>query len=189
MGVRSFIAVECDNINILTKINEVQKRLEATGAKLKLVETQNIHMTIKFLGDLEDHQVPLVSEIVRGIEFQPFSFMVDGVGVFPNLRRPTTIWVGVSEGGEELGDIFNRVQSELAGLGFKRERRKFHPHLTVARVRGGRKKVRLVEELDFLKNYEFGLVKVDRITLKKSVLTRKGPIYSTLAESKSPVDI
>ena len=189
MGVRSFVAVECHDRHLHSRFDEAQGRLKVTGANMKLVEIENIHITLKFLGDIEDHQVDEVSQVIRDITFKPFEFTVEGVGVFPNLKRPTTIWAGISSGVGELADLFNKVNDGLAKLGFEKDRRRFHPHLTVARVRSGQNKDRLVDELVGLEEMGFGKVQVDRIYLKKSVLTSKGPIYSTLAESKPSVDI
>ncbi len=156
---------------------------------MKLVEIENIHITLKFLGDIEDHQVDEVSQVIRDITFEPFEFTVEGVGVFPTLKRPTTIWAGISSGVGELADLFNKVNDGLAKLGFEKDRRRFHPHLTIVRVRSWQNRDKLVDELVGMEEMEFGKVQVDRIYLKKSVLTPKGPIYSTLAESKPSVDI
>ncbi len=188
MGTRSFVAVECHGV-LHSRFQEAQGLLKATGASIKLVEAENIHITLKFLGDIKDHQVGEVSEVIRGITFEPFEFTVEGVGVFPNLKRPKTIWAGISTGVGELANLFNEVNSGLAKLGFEKDRRKFHPHLTIARVRGGQKRDKLVDALLGMEEMEFGEVNVDRIYLKKSVLTQRGPIYSTLAESKPSADI
>jgi len=188
MGTRSFVAVECLGI-LYSRFEEAQGRLKATGASVKLVEVENIHITLKFLGDIEDHQVEEVSNVIEGITFEPFEFTVEGVGVFPNLKRPKTIWAGITSGVGELAHIFNEVNEGLAKLGFEKERRRFHPHLTIARVRSGQNRDKLVDELIALEEMEIGKVKVDRIYLKKSVLTSKGPIYSNLAESKISADI
>ena len=188
MGIRSFVAVDCDGL-LLPKFVEVQGRLSSTGAKMKLVEPENIHLTVKFLGDIEDSQVDEISQVIEGISFEPFEFRVEGVGVFPNLRRPATIWAGITEGVGELAEVFGKVNDGLARLGFEKDRRRFQPHLTIARIRGGENRDRLVEELMDLEDFEFGVVRVDRVSLKKSVLTRSGPIYTTLTESRTATDI
>jgi 2'-5' RNA ligase len=189
MGLRSFVAVECHDGSLHARFEEAQGLIKATGASIKLVEVENIHITLKFLGDIEDHQVEEVSRVISNITFKPFEFTVEGVGVFPNLKRPTTIWAGISSGVGELANLFNLVNGVLAKLGFEKDRRRFHPHLTIARVRRGQNRDKLVDALLGLEEMEFGQVKVDRIYLKKSVLTSKGPIYSTLTESKRSADI
>ncbi len=189
MGIRSFVAVECTDSVIISRFEEVQGRLKSTGARLKLVEPENMHLTVKFLGDVEDAMIEEVSRVIEETSFSPFNFGIEGVGVFPNLRRPATIWAGVTEGVGEVAEIFGKVNEGLARLGFEKERRRFHPHLTIARVKGGESRDRLVEELVDLENYEFGTINVERIALKKSVLTPSGPIYTTLAESTPPEGI
>lgn len=189
MGIRSFVAVECTNSGVSAGFDSIQGLLRSTGARIKLVEPENIHLTVKFLGDLEEPQIQEVSRVIEEISFDPFKFTVQGVGVFPNIRRPATIWAGITEGISELVEVFGLVNEGLDKLGFERDRRRFQPHLTIARVRGGENRDKLVERLLEVEDYMFGSVKVDRVTLKKSVLTRSGPIYSTLTESRLPTDI
>ncbi len=182
--VRCFVAVECGNPGIINGIRQVQGILESTGADLKSVEPENLHLTLKFLGEIQQPKVDEVAEIVEGISFESFSFKVEEVGVFPNLRRPSTIWAGITDGVADLSMVFEELDQKLSGLGFERERRRFHPHLTICRVRSGKNRDQLVDELVRLENMEFGVVDVDRIVLKKSVLTSSGPIYTSLAESR-----
>jgi 2'-5' RNA ligase len=189
MGTRCFIAVECNNAEIIKRVRDVQDGLTATGGTLKHVEPENIHLTLKFLGEIKKPQLDSVSETVSEIKFNEFNMFVENVGVFPNLRRPSTIWAGISEGVTELTRIFREVDNKLSKLGFERERRRFHPHITISRVRSGKNRDRLVEELMRISDYRFGEDKVDKISLKKSVLTPNGPIYTTLAESLKPLDI
>lgn len=189
MGIRTFVAVEYHDEYLHSRFEGAQGRLKETGASIKLVDVENIHITLKFLGDIEDYQVEEVSQVIRDITFEPFEFTVEGVGVFPNLKRPKTIWAGISSGVDELVNLFNVVNGGLAKLGFERENRRFHPHLTIARVRGGQNRDSLVDALLGLEEMEFGKVQVDRIYLKKSVLTPRGPIYSMLAESTLSADI
>ena len=165
-------------------IKQIQESLAFTGANLKPVETENIHLTLKFLGEIPQHKVDEVADLVKEISFEPFEFMVEEVGVFPNLRRPRTIWAGITIGVSNVTKVFEELDEKLGKLGFERERRKFHPHLTICRVRSGKNRDQLVGELLRLANQEFGMIGVDRIVLKKSVLTPSGPIYTSLAESR-----
>ena len=162
----------------------MQEALASTGANLKPVERENIHLTLKFLGEIPQHKVDEVADVVKEISFEPFDFKVKEVGVFPNHRRPATIWAGISEGVLEVTKVFEDLDIKLSKHGFERERRKFHPHLTIGRVRSGKNKDQLVEELMRLETKEFGVIIADRVVLKKSVLTPSGPVYTTLAESR-----
>jgi 2'-5' RNA ligase len=181
--VRCFVAIECSNPDVVKGIRDVQNVLESTGAKLKSVEPENIHLTLKFLGEIDQSKVDEVAEVVEGMSFDAFSFKVEEVGVFPNLGRPATIWAGITDGVSDLAMVFEELDDRLSKLGFERERRRFQPHLTICRVKSGANKGQLVDELLRVKDTVFGEVAVDRVVLKKSVLTPSGPIYSTLAES------
>ena len=182
--VRCFIAVECQDKEVVEGIRRVQGALESTGAHMKHVEPENIHLTLKFLGEIPQHQVDEIAEIIKDISFEPFIFKIEEVGVFPNLKRPATIWAGITDGVSDLAAVHKEVDSKMAKLGFERERRQFQPHLTISRVKSGRNRDQLVEELLAVKDTVFGEVKAGYIALKKSVLTPHGPIYTTLAESK-----
>ena len=120
------------------------------------------------------------------MRFEPFRMALADTGAFPNLRRPKVIWAGVSEGVDELAEIFRELETGFVGLGFKREGRRFSPHITIARVRSGRNREALVEEVLRLREMDYGGFEVRSVKLKRSVLTPRGPVYSTLAESGLP---
>jgi 2'-5' RNA ligase len=183
MSVRCFVAVECGGDELTAKFTAVRRVLEATSADIKFVEPENIHFTLKFLGEIEPSLVEQVSRVVKETGFQPFSTRIEEVGVFPNLRRPRVVWAGITDGVSQLAEVWKDVDVKLSRLGFERERRGFSPHITIGRVRSGSNRDRLVEGLSTLSDYVFGDLHVDRIVLKKSTLTPRGPIYTTLAES------
>lgn len=185
MGVRCFIAVDVEEPSVLDGLGRLQAGLEGTGADLKCVERENIHLTLRFLGDVREGLLGELKNLVTGLSFEPFKMVLEGVGAFPNLRRPRVIWVGVTEGVSELTGIFNRLESGLVGLGFKPEGRGLSSHITLARVRSGKNRDRLVEQVRTHGDESFGAFEVRHIRLKKSVLTPRGPIYSTIAESKA----
>jgi len=178
---RTFIAIDIDE-EVRKKIVSAQGQLEATGADLKLVEPPNIHVTMKFLGDIPDDKI---GEIFRALErsvvgVSKFDIRVRGIGVFPNLNYIRVIWAGVDEGKDELTDLEKKIDRELQPVGFRPERG-FVPHLTIARVRTARQKERLASFVKQMSDVDFGVTRVFAVELKQSTLTRKGPIYSTLA--------
>jgi 2'-5' RNA ligase len=183
MGIRSFIAVECNNATVVSNVSRIQRDISAVRADIKFVEPENLHLTLKFLGDVKEEIIDDVVGVVKRISFEPFKITVEGVGVFPNLRRPQTIWAGITNGVTYLAQVFENLDDGLSGLGFEKERRRFSPHLTLGRVRSGRNRENLVEALKEAANEKFGEVDVDKIIVKKSVLTPKGPVYSNIAES------
>jgi 2'-5' RNA ligase len=181
--LRCFIAVEVADTRVLGSLLELGKALTATGATVKLVEAQNIHATLRFLGNVSRSRVEEVGKLLGEVEFYPFDVELKGVGVFPNLRRVNVVWVGIERGDAELFNVFNQLEAKLKEIGFKPDRRGFSPHITVARVSSGRSREALVDVVSKWSDREFGVFGVDAIQLKKSVLTPRGPIYSTLHEA------
>ncbi len=182
--IRSFVAFDIADEKILKRISDAQAKLVETGADLKLVEPKNIHATLRFLGEIPPIMVSKVYEEIKKVSFKPFDFELRGLGVFPNLKRVDVVWIGIVKGVDELTAIFNQLEPEIRKLGFAPERRGFSPHLTIARVKSGRNKTELTQQIMNMKDYEFGVVRADSLKLKKSVLTPQGPIYSTIYEGK-----
>jgi len=180
--IRCFIAFDINDEAILTRLSEAQKQLVKTGADLKLVEVKNIHVTLRFLGEITPQLVDLVYEEMKMVKFPLFDIELRGLGVFPNLRHPNVVWVGIKKGAEELGGIFAQFEPRLRMLRFQPDTKGFSPHITIARVKSGRNKTELATQITQMENLEFGIMKADALRLKKSILTPKGPIYSTLYE-------
>lgn len=180
--IRSFIAFDIDNESVIKQFSEAQTTLVNTGADLKLVKPQNIHMTMRFLGNISPPMVDSIHEEMKKISFAPFDVEIKGLGVFPKLKYARVIWAGIRKGADELTNVFNQLEPLLRKLGFKPDSKGFSPHLTIARVKTGRNKAELIQRIQELADYEFGIVRADCLRLKKSVLTPKGPIYSTLRE-------
>ncbi len=180
--IRTFIAFDINNPAVLQKFTEAQDSLTRTGADLKLVAPRNIHMTIRFLGDISATRIDSVHESMKKTDFSAFTCQIHGLGVFPHLGHPRVVWAGISKGSEELTRIANQLETELRQLGFRPDPKGFSPHLTLARVRTGRNKAELARCIQEMEDYEFGVVKADCLRLKKSLLTPQGPIYSTLRE-------
>lgn len=181
-AIRSFIAFDIESANVLERITQMQGRLMETGADLKLVEPKNIHITLRFLGNITPNMVDKIFEGMRKVQFVPFDVKIQGVGAFPDLRYPRVVWAGIREGANQLRGIFSQLESYLRSLGFNPDPKGFSPHLTIARVKSGRNKAALVKFLMENVNYEFGVVRAECLRLKRSDLTPKGPIYSTLRE-------
>jgi len=178
---RAFVAIDISE-EVRQKLVEVQRGLAASGAQLKLVEPQNIHVTVKFLGEVPERRIGEIAEALRRAAegVRGFDMRVGGIGVFPNLRYVRVVWAGVVDGREEAVALIRRVDGELQRLGFAPER-EFVPHLTLARVKSAAAKERLVEAIKGMAGMEFGVTRAQALELKQSTLTSKGPIYSTLA--------
>ena len=180
--IRSFLAFDINNEQVLQRFKEVQTKLAQTGADLKLVAPQNIHITMRFLGDITPSMADKVHEAMKQVAFSAFDCNIHGTGAFPDLRYPRVVWAGIKEGADELRSVFDQLEPSLISLGFRPDNKGFSPHLTLARVRSSRNKAELAQIIKELVDYDFGVVHADCFRVKKSVLTPKGPIYSTLKE-------
>jgi 2'-5' RNA ligase len=180
--IRSFIAFDLNNESVLQRLKEVQDALRKTGSDLKIVDPQNIHITMRFLGDIKPAIVDQVHEAMKKVSFTAVNCEIRGLGVFPDLRYPRVVWAGIRKGANELRNVFEQLEPNLQQLGFRPDPKGFSPHLTLARVKTGRNKAELAHCVQDLADYDFGVVRADCLQLKRSVLTPKGPIYSTLKE-------
>jgi 2'-5' RNA ligase len=180
--IRSFIAFDIQNENLTNRIAATQKLLMQTNADLKLVEPKNIHITVRFLGAINPEMVDKVYETMKKVKFVPFNVQLQGLGVFPTINYPKVVWAGITLGAPQLQSIFEQLEPMLHDLGFAPEPEGFNPHLTIARVRSGTNKQRLVDFVDRHREYEFGNIKANCLRLKKSQLSPLGPTYTTLKE-------
>ena len=152
--------------------------------RMKKVEPENIHLTLKFLGEVEEGRVERVAAALDPLKkFSGFKVSLRGVGVFPKPEYVKVVWVGVGEGSEKVLKLHAGVEAALEPLKFKREK-KFHPHFTLARVKGVEDKAGLQEYLDSHTETDFGSFTAEKIILMKSELTPQGPTYSPVREIK-----
>ncbi len=180
--VRSFISIDLEDRQILSRIASILSSLQSLGGDLKPVERENIHLTLKFLGNVPGPRLGEVKSSLQQVIFSAFTAEIKGAGAFPNLNHMNVVWVGVNEGWSQVEQIYEQVEKLLSGLGFRREHRPFSPHITIARVRSGRKRDEVARFLQRLTEESFGTITVDKIRLKQSILSSSGPKYSTLLE-------
>ncbi|MFQ5892588.1 MAG: RNA 2',3'-cyclic phosphodiesterase, partial [Candidatus Methanofastidiosia archaeon] len=160
------------------RILKIQNELKFE--KMKIVKPQNLHVTLKFLGEIDEEKTEKVLEVLRDTskEFSPFKASLKKLGVFRNLNYIRVLWIGIDN---EMEELQKRIDERLSLLGFKREK-KIMPHLTLARVKYLKDKKAFLERFRELENVEVGEVEVKSVKLKKSILTSKGPIYSDVEE-------
>jgi 2'-5' RNA ligase len=183
--IRTFVAVEIGSA-IRDCAAELIDEFRAAGADVKWVEPQNLHITLKFLGDVDSREIHHVCQAVQGAvaEVAPFEFEVRGAGAFPNAKRPRTVWLGVGEGHEELVDLNRRVEKPLEKLGYRREARRYQPHLTIGRARrGGPGVVELGNLIREHADFDLGRTTVSQVVVFSSQLDRSGPTYEALARA------
>lgn len=179
---RMFIAIPIPG-EVTSRIREVELELGRSLSGVKWVEPENLHITLKFLGNVPSNRVEEIAEGLRRAArgLPSFKIGLTGIGCFPPGGNPRVIWVGIREGGGELRRFSSRVEEEMEGIGFPREKRQFVPHLTLGRARDGFQDPRGV--LGTYQTVEFGSFMTRSIRLMRSRLTRSGPIYSLLAEA------
>ena len=183
--VRSFIAFDLDEPDILTKIGEIQKELTQTEARIRVVPLENLHITMSFLGEIPMSIIDNVTVELLQVDFTRFKISLQRLGAFPSLRRINVIWIGIDEGREKLEEIFQLLRPRLRKAGVEKIGQRFSPHITIARVKSRRNIDQLSKTISSLRNVYLGEAVLNTLKLKKSVLTPKGPIYSTIIEKKS----
>ncbi|MCX8187534.1 MAG: RNA 2',3'-cyclic phosphodiesterase [Nitrososphaeria archaeon] len=182
---RTFIAVDFDDPQIVSRAQEAQRKLMESGIVMKPVEPENLHITLWFLGELDPHRLKLILDNVKEVRFRPFKLEVKGVGYFPGGSRINVIWLGIEDPSNGLKTILDQLLERLTRLGFRYEERGFTPHLTIGRVKYVKDKQAALKALNEFKELYFGEQSVEAFRVKKSVLTQRGPIYSDLTVVKA----
>ena len=186
--MRCFIAIDVEE-KIRKALGDVQKQLiaktEVRKGEVKWVKPDNIHLTLKFMADINDEQVAEVSEIAKQVASVHNSFDIDveSVGTFGG-RRIKVVWVGIGKGTDELKALQKDLEDQLAGAGFPTEEREFSAHLTLCRVVCQRAGFKLVETAKEFEHFKLGSVHADALCFYQSQLTPQGPIYTLLDSYK-----
>jgi 2'-5' RNA ligase len=182
--IRAFIAVELPSF-LKEELGRIESILKAGNTTpVKWVDFESIHLTLKFLGDIESSRV---GEIIEGIKnacvgISPFELKIKGLGVFPNPARTRIAWVGLADATDELSLLQRNIESEMEKLEYERETRKFSPHLTLARVRDQA----TPDERERFGNlvtataFSSERITVNSVSLMKSHLTKQGALYTRL---------
>ncbi len=176
--MRLFIAVGIPG-DIRRKLASAQKRIGDGGGKIKWVEEENLHVTLKFLGEVEEGKVIGIKEALKSVKHDPFRCEVKGFGAFPNEEHIKVLWAGV-EPGRAFMNLHEGIDNALEPFGFGKDMR-FHPHITLGRVRLVRDRENLRSAVDGMKSQNFGGFGVSAFRLKKSTLTPQGPVYDDVA--------
>jgi 2'-5' RNA ligase len=184
--LRTFIAVPLGKV-IQDRCAVLQEELGRAGADLKWVEYENLHVSLLFLGEVDERDVLDVcratTDACKG--HAPFVLTVEGVGCFPNPRRPRVVWTGLSEGGPEVIALHDALEPPLLDLGcYRREDRQYTPHVTLGRVKGEHGTDCLAAALARHADWHGGTIDVREVHVLSSQLTPKGPIYAVLSRAR-----
>lgn len=185
--VRSFIAILLDD-QVRAAIAAELDRLKPLARSVSWVAPQNLHLTLKFLGELQAEELEVAKEgLAEGVSrAEPFRLTFHGLGAFPGLARPRVIWVGVAQGARECQVVQARVEEALGSRGVPREARPYTPHLTIGRVRDARGLTRLQQAIAQDARRGFGEVSVSSISLMRSELHPAGARYTELYTASFP---
>lgn len=180
--VRTFIAIEPGE-PIQAAGEELAHRFSKSVDGVRWVQKDNIHLTLKFLGDVEDRELHSVCKAAANVakKVKHFSLAAKSVGAFPSNEKPSTIWIGATDKDQKLNQLHSSLEDALADIGFPVERRPFKGHLTLGRARSSRGgNPALSELIEQYADHEFGVIAVKELVVFSSELSRTGPTYTTI---------
>ncbi|MDH4129272.1 MAG: RNA 2',3'-cyclic phosphodiesterase [Spirochaetota bacterium] len=176
--MRLFIAIHL-NKPILKKIEELILPLANQYKDLKWVSFENMHITIKFLGETNDTNLDSIIKSLQEINLQSFNLTIQNLGAFPNINFPKVLWIGLKGDINSIKSLVKKVETHMKVLNFLEERREWSPHITIARVRTKIPKD-LINFISLHKDVHFGEISISSFSLMESNLTSKGPIYKEI---------
>ena len=182
-NIRTFIAVQPSE-RVIRNVEQVIQRLQSTGAAYKWVPPQNLHVTLNFVGNVVDTEVPeFCRSFQQAIAGVPrFELSLHGVSAFPDVEQPRTIWMGVDEGTTELKALYRTIETFLSYWGVNKDRNEYVPHLTLGRIqRGGRWNSPLLDAMVRLRKHDGGSCHVDHVIVFSSFSERGAPSYTPMA--------
>jgi len=182
--MRTFIAIDLPQ-EIKTSLAKLQDQLKQSYADVKWVKPDNIHLTLKFLGEVDETKLESVIQETEAVaKNNPgFKIQIESLGSFPKIDFPRVVWVGVKQGSAETKKIAKELESSLEKIGFAKEDRPFSSHITIGRTRSSKNQRTLSDELKKLEDkFTAGEFMAEKITLYKSTLSPQGPTYEALRE-------
>jgi len=183
---RCFLAIDIEP-DLVQKIEKVQEKFKQTNNNVKYVEKENLHFTLKFFGNINNKKINEIIEVIKKVLSKIDSetvntgkntLFIEGIGTFPNDNYMKVLWIS-TEDNNFLTNLQKELDLEFKKLGFKLEK-KFKSHLTIGRIRNLKNKKEFKEKIDELKDIKIGKMNINKISLKKSELSPKGPIYSDI---------
>jgi 2'-5' RNA ligase len=181
--LRAFAALKLPE-NVISSIKRVQEDIKSYRLPVRWVRPENIHLTIKFFGDILQSDVAEIEAVLKSFAcgYAPFSLSAKGAGIFPGISRPRIIWAGISGDTARLLDFRNSLETKFDETGFKKEERPFKGHLTIGRFRGKTDSRKLFEALKKVQDFESEVFVAGKLSLYKSDLKPEGPVYTELLE-------
>lgn len=182
--VRAFVAVEAPS-SVCFRVKELVSKLKKADANVRWEAPENMHVTLKFLGEIELPEAPKICAVVNQVaqQFDSFDVAFSHFGAFPNIESPDVLWVGMKEGAEILRELHKRLDDALYDdLGFSRERRRFSPHLTIGRVQQSNEN--LTRLLHTYRDFAADFLEVEEMTLYATMPDGQGRRYEPLGHAR-----
>lgn len=183
MTIRSFLAFPVSR-ELKEDLRHILNDLQQTRADVKWVGLENIHLTLKFLGDIEEIDLEKISSVLSEpcCGFDPIVSHLSGIGVFPDLRRPRIVWAGLDDPKKKFQGMVEVLEDRLEKLGIAKDDHPFKPHVTLGRVRSSANLKNLIQTIQQITFEGQNQQTFEKIILYKSTLTQQGPIYEALKE-------
>lgn len=181
-SVRAFIAIALPE-NIIAFLGKLQDQLKTGGLSMKWTRPENIHLTLKFLGDISQRAVSAAGDVIveTAGKYPPITLSAAGIGVFPGIRRPNVLWTGISGQTDVLAALQRDLDARLhERLGVAPENRRFAGHLTLGRVKGRPEPDRFIEVMEKFGKLSTELFTADAVLLFRSRLFPSGPVYTRI---------
>ncbi|UCE99483.1 MAG: RNA 2',3'-cyclic phosphodiesterase [Planctomycetota bacterium] len=186
--MRVFIAIDIDE-KIKKGLGDLQERLQSSAdikkGDVKWVKPENVHLTLKFLGEIKDEKVVEVCNIVENVasRHKGFELDIESVGYFGG-RSARVLWVGTGQGSDALCRLAEELEQELSLAGWPRENREFSGHLTLCRIKKPAAGVEIARASEDYRDFKLGSVSADSVSVYQSQLKPTGPIYARLGNYK-----
>ena len=179
---RIFVAFEISE-ELRSAGREIIRQLSEVADDVRWVKPENMHVTLKFLGEVEDRELHDVCRAVSGAVagLSGFSLPCRSVGAFPNVKRPATLWMGLDDPHNELRHLHGRIEESTAAIGFAQEHRPYRGHITLGRIRSRRENEPLSRMLTGLADRELADLSVNELVVFSSELERGGPVYTAIS--------
>lgn len=186
--IRVFFAISIPE-ELREKLVLVQETLKTKCHSIKWVKRENVHLTLKFIGEIPEDKLAGLSIILKNVADRHSSFLAvaEGIGSFPTIKNPKVIWAGIKEGHEQIANISRDIEEKAKKIGFAAEEKPFTSHITIGRVNQKdrrEKSQELTEGLSALSGWKGGPMKVNSLLLMSSILKREGSEYTIVSECK-----
>jgi len=178
---RLFVGIPLDNIR-KEKISLILKELEKLSLKGKIEPIDNIHLTLKFLGNTDENKLPSITKILQNIseKYNPFYLKLKGFGFFPNAKNPRIFWISAEDDSKAIFKLQNEIENKIFEIGYEKENRPFKTHFTLMRIKSSFNINKLLDKINNFNQIDFDLMKVNYFHLYESILKPQGAEYIIL---------